>query len=61
MIEAAVGAVLIGFACGVVVGYFWQDRISRARRARYSAKKARRVTRELGGKVVALTPRDDLF
>jgi hypothetical protein len=35
-----VGAVLIfGCSLGVVVGYMWRDRISRARRARYLAER----------------------
>jgi hypothetical protein len=30
----AAGAVFFGFPFGVLVGYMWRDRISRARRAR---------------------------
>lgn len=39
MTEAALGAVLIGFPLGVLVGYLWRDSISRARRARSLAEK----------------------
>jgi hypothetical protein len=36
MFDRLVDAVLIfGFPLGVLVGYLWRDRISRARRARY--------------------------
>jgi len=34
-------AVLIGFPFGFLVGYFWWDRISRARRARYRVEQER--------------------
>ena len=41
-IDLAVYAVLIfGFPLGVLVGYMWRDRISRARRARYLAERNR--------------------
>jgi NhaP-type Na+/H+ or K+/H+ antiporter len=35
-------AILIGFPFGVLVGYLWRDRISRARRARYRAEQEMR-------------------
>ena len=40
--DQVVYAVLIfGFPLGVLVGYMWRDRISRARRARYLAERGR--------------------
>jgi len=40
MFDRLVDAVLIfGFPLGVLVGYMWRDRISRARRARYLAER----------------------
>jgi len=42
MFDRLVDAVLIfGFPLGVLVGYMWRDRISRARRARYLAERNR--------------------
>jgi hypothetical protein len=42
MFDRVVDAVLIfGFPLGVLVGFMWRDRISRARRARYLAEKNR--------------------
>jgi hypothetical protein len=42
-LDRVVDAVLIfGFPIGVLVGYMWRDRISRARRARYLAERNRR-------------------
>ena len=38
MFDLAIAA-LIGFLFGVLVGYLWRDRISRARRARYGPSK----------------------
>ena len=44
-----VGAVLIfGCSLGVVVGYMWRDRISRARRTRYLAERNRDDTQKAG-------------
>ena len=40
--DRVVDAVLIfGFPLGVVVGYWWRDRISRRRRARYQIERDR--------------------
>jgi hypothetical protein len=40
MFDRLVDAVLIfGFPLGVLVGYMWRDRVSRARRARYLAER----------------------
>jgi hypothetical protein len=40
MFDRLIDAVLIfGFPLGVLVGYAWRDRISRARRARYQAER----------------------
>ena len=40
MFDRLLDAVLIfGFPLGVLVGYMWRDRISRARRARYLAER----------------------
>jgi hypothetical protein len=40
MFDRVVDAVLIfGFPLGVLVGYMWRDRISRARRARHLAER----------------------
>jgi len=45
MFDRVVDAVLIfGFPLGVLVGYVWRDRISRARRARYLAELNRSVS-----------------
>jgi hypothetical protein len=45
MFDLMIDAILIfGFPLGVLAGYMWRDRISRARRARYLAE------RERGGK-----------
>jgi hypothetical protein len=43
-------AALIGFLFGVLVGYLWRDRISRARRAKYRVEqeKRRAIEMELG-------------
>jgi len=38
----AAGALFLGFPVGVVVGYAWRDRISRARRVRYLVERGRR-------------------
>ena len=44
-----VGAVVIfGCSLGVVVGYMWRDRISRARRTRYLAERNRDDTQKAG-------------
>jgi hypothetical protein len=62
MIGATLGAVLIGFPFGFLAGYFWRDRISRARRAPYLAdRRSRHVMRELDSAVAVLAPRDDMF
>jgi len=37
-------AIFIGFPFGVLVGYLWRDRISRARRAKFRAEQERRRT-----------------
>jgi hypothetical protein len=41
MFDLAIVA-LIGFPFGVLVGYLWRDRISRARRARHRAEQEMR-------------------
>jgi hypothetical protein len=42
MFDRVVDVILIfGFPLGVLVGYAWRDRISRARRARYLAERNR--------------------
>jgi hypothetical protein len=42
--DRVIDAILIfGFPVGVLVGYMWRNRISRARRARYLAKRDRPV------------------
>jgi NhaP-type Na+/H+ or K+/H+ antiporter len=41
MFDLAIAA-LIGFPFGVLVGYLWRDRISRARHARFLAERERR-------------------
>jgi len=52
LFDRVVDAVLIfGFPLGVLVGYMWRDRISRARRARYLAPRrylAERDTQRAG-------------
>jgi hypothetical protein len=47
MFDLAIAA-LIGFPFGFLVGYFWRDRISRARRARYRAEQEMRRTIAMG-------------
>ena len=54
----AAGAVLIGFPVGVVVGYVWRDRISRARRIRYWNELERRRVKPDGAAAVLV--RDDI-
>jgi len=42
MFDRLIDAVLIfGFPVGVLVGYLWRDRVSRARRDRYRAERER--------------------
>lgn len=57
--------IIVGFAFGLLVGYLWRDRISRARRAKYlAARKLRRereAIRELDVDGAALAPQDDFF
>jgi hypothetical protein len=49
LFDRVVDAVLIfGFPLGVLVGYMWRDRISRARRARYLAERNRGDTQRAG-------------
>ena len=36
------GAIFFGFPFGVLVGYMWRDRISRARRARFLIEQERK-------------------
>ena len=58
MFDRLVDAVLIfGFPLGVLVGYMWRDRISRARRARYLAEQERQHT--ILDRVAAAVARDD--
>jgi hypothetical protein len=55
---------LVSFSLGILVGYTWRERISRARRAKYSAERRLRKHRQTIGEFdegVALAPRDDLF
>ena len=40
-------AALIGFLFGVLVGYLWRDRISRARRAKYRVEEEKRRAIEM--------------
>jgi hypothetical protein len=50
ILHAAIGGAIV-FPVGVLVGYLWRDRISRARRDRYLAERRKR-------KSAALRPKD---
>jgi hypothetical protein len=47
---------IFGFPLGVLVGYMWRDRISRARRARYLAEQDRRDAERARNAVRAIAP-----
>jgi hypothetical protein len=57
MFDLAIAA-LIGFPFGVLVGYLWRDRISRARRARHRAEQEMRPGRIFGLRDFSPTPLD---
>jgi hypothetical protein len=49
----AAGAIFFGLPLGVLVGYMWRDRISRARRARFIIEQERKRAEHSSGRMSA--------